>query len=170
MIGAFDNRGRHYDADGRLRDWLKAEESARFAAMTKRIAEQYSAIEPLRGLHVKGELVADEAVDDIGGLLVALDAYHLSLNRRPAVVLDGFTGDQRVFLGHAQMWRAKFDRAFVRAQLATGRNAQPFLRVNGPVRNIDLWYAAFGVKPGEDVPGATRPRAHLVRDRLNGGL
>jgi putative endopeptidase len=161
MIGAFDNRGRHYDADGRLRDWLTADESVKFAAMTTAIAQQYSAIEPLPGLHVKGELVADEAVDDIGGLLVALDAYHLSLNGRPAPVLDGFTGDQRVFLGRAQMWRAKFDRAFVRAQVATGRNAQPFLRVNGPVRNVDAWYAAFGVKPGDKMYLAPQDRVHI---------
>ncbi len=161
MIGAFDNRGRHYDADGRLRDWLTPSEAAKFEAMTAAVAAQYSAIEPLPGIHVKGELVADEAVDDIGGLLVALDAYHLALGSQPAPVLDGFSGDQRVFLGRAQMWRAKFDRAFVRSLLATGRNAQPFLRVNGPVRNLDAWYAAFDVQPGDKMYVAPEQRVHI---------
>ncbi len=161
MAGAFDNTGRHYDAAGRLHDWLTPAETRTFEAMTKAVADQYSAVEPLPGIHVKGELVADEAVDDIGGLLIALDAYHLALNGRQAPVLDGFTGDQRVFLGRAQMWRAKFDRAFVRSQIATGRNAQPFLRVNGPVRNIDAWYAAFGVTPNDTMYLAPSARVRV---------
>ena len=161
VVSGFDNTGRHFDADGRQRDVLTAAEAGRFEAMTKTVADQYSAIEPLPGVHVKGELVADEAVDDIGGLLVALDAYHLSLHRRPAPVLDGFTGDQRLFLGRAQMWRAKFDAAFVRTQLALGNNAQPFLRVNGPVRNIDAWYAAFNIGPGDKMYVAPDQRIHI---------
>ncbi len=149
LVSGFDNAGRHYDADGRLHDWWTPAEDSAFAAKTKALSEQYSAIEPLPGLHVKGDLVVNEAIDDLGGFLLALDAYHLSLEGRPAPVLNGFTGDQRFFLGRAQMWRAKFDPAFVRNQLATGVNAQPFLRVNGPIRHVSAWYDAFGVQPGD---------------------
>jgi putative endopeptidase len=76
-------------------------------------------------------------------------------------VLDGFTGDQRFFLGRAQMWRAKFPLNFTRTQLATGANAPPMVRVNGPVRNLDSWYAAFGVKPGEQMYLPPENRVHI---------
>lgn len=161
MIGGFTNQGRHYDGDGRMRDWWTAEDAKRFESMTKALNDQYSAIEPLPGVHVKGELVVDEAIADIGGLLLALDAYHLSLKGKPAPLIDGFTGDQRVFLGWAAMWRAKFSPTFVRNQLATGQNAPPFLRVNGPVRNIDAWYEAFNVKPGDKLYLAPEDRVRI---------
>jgi putative endopeptidase len=161
ILNGFNNQGRHYDGDGRLRDWWTAEEVKTFTDMTKRLADQYSAIEPLPGVHVKGELIVHESMSDIGGLLIALDAYHLSLKGQPAPVIDGFTGDQRVFLGWAQMWRAKFDPAFVRNQLVAGANSPPFLRVNGPVRNIDAWYEAFGVKPGDKLYLTPEERVHI---------
>ncbi len=161
FINAFDSQGRHYDSDGRLRDWFTAADAKKFEAMTKAMAAQYSAVEPLPGMHVKGELLADEALDDLGGLILALDGYHLSLKGQPAPVLDGFTGDQRVFLGRAQMWRAKFDLAFVRTLLATGHNGLPLLRVNTPVRNMDEWYEAFNVKPGDKLYLAPENRVHM---------
>ncbi|HEV7502528.1 MAG TPA: M13-type metalloendopeptidase, partial [Vicinamibacteria bacterium] len=98
---------------------------------------------------------------DIGGLLIAFDAYHLALNGRPAPVADGFTGDQRFFLGRAAMWRAKFDAAFVRNQIATGQNAPPFQRVNGPLRHVDAWYAAFDVRPGDKLYLAPEERVPI---------
>ncbi len=161
IISGFDRHGAHYDAAGRLHDWLTPEELEKLQDMTKALAAQYSAVEPLPGLHVKGEIIADEAVQDLGGQLLALDAYHLSLNNQPPPVLDGFTGDQRVFLGRVQMWRAKFDPAFVRNQIATGSNAPPFLRVNGPVRNLDAWYDAFHVQPGDKLYLAPKDRVHM---------
>ena len=161
MASGFDNQGRHYDANGRLHDWWTAEEAAKFERYREELIEQYSAVEPLPGIHVNGKLVADEALDDLTGWLIALDAYHLSLKGRPSPILDGFTGDQRVFLGRAQMWRAKFPPDFVRNQVATGYNAMPFLRVNGPVRNMDEWYAAFDVKPGDKMYLPPEQRAHI---------
>lgn len=161
MASAFDNVGRHYDPNGRLHDWWTADEARTFENKVRQLSEEYSAIEPLPGIHVKGELVVNEAIDDLTGWLIALDAYHLSLKGQPAPVLDGFTGDQRVFLGRAQMWRAKFPPDFVRNQLATGRNAMPFLRVNGPVRNIDTWYEAFDVQPGQEMYVPPDQRVHI---------
>ncbi len=145
IVSGFDNRGGRYDAEGRLKDWWTADDRRRLAAETAKLIAQYSAVEPLPGIHAKGELLVDEALDDIGGLLIALDAYHMSLHGAPAPALDGFTGDQRFFLGRAQMWRAKFSDGFIRNQTATGVNAMPFLRVNGPARNLDAFYQAFNV-------------------------
>ena len=161
IMYGFDPQGGQYDADGHLRDWWAAEDLKRFAAEAEKLSQQYSAIEPLPGVHVKGDLVLSESLADLGGLLIALDAYHVSLKRQPAPLLDGFTGDQRVFLGRAQMWRAKFNANFVRNQLATGVNSPPFLRVNGPVRNVDAWYEAFNVKPGDRLYIAPENRVRI---------
>jgi len=161
IVNGFDNQGQHYDADGRLHDWWTAEEAKTFQGMTKTIADQYSAVDPLPGLPIKGELVADEAVDDLVGWEIALDGYRLSLKGQPAPILDGITGDQRVFLGRAQMWRAKFPPDFVRNQIATGANSPPYMRVNGPAPNIDAWYDSFDVRPGEKMYLAPGDRVHV---------
>lgn len=161
IINGFDSQGRHYDMDGRMRDWWTREESEKFDVMAKQLSAQYSAIEPLPGVRVKGELLVNESIGDLGGLMIALDAYHLSLKGQPAPILNELTGDQRFFLGRAQMWRAKFDVPFIRNQLATGQNAPPFLRVNGPVRNIDAWYDAFNVKPGDKLYLAPEARVRI---------
>ncbi len=161
MVTGFSDLGRHYDETGQLRDWWTAEESAHFEALSRQVADQYSAVEPLPGIHVRGELVADQAVQDLGGWLAALDAYRLALKGRPSPVLSGFTGDQRVFLGRAQMWRAKFAVPFLRAQVVTANNAPTFLRVNGPARNMDEWYQAFDVRPGDSLYLTPERRVHL---------
>jgi putative endopeptidase len=161
IVSAFNNQGRHFDGDGRLRDWWSAQDVKSFKELTDRLSQQYGAQEPLPGLHVKGDLVVDEAMSDIGGLMAALDAYHLSLNGGRAQTLNGLTGDQRVFLGWAQLWRAKFDTALLRNQIAAGVNAPPTLRVNGPVRNIDAWYEAFGVQSGDKLYLAPEARVRI---------
>jgi len=149
MYGAFSLTGRHYDADGRLHDWWTPAEDAKFDAECAKLSAQYSAVEALPGLHVQGPLVLNEAVMDLGAMQLVLDAYHLSLKGRPAPVLDGFTGDQRLFLGRAQMWRVRFPEAFIRNLVATGANAPPFMRINASLRNIDDWYKTFDVQPGD---------------------
>jgi putative endopeptidase len=161
MVAAFDDLGRHFDATGRLKDWWTTEEQRAFQSKFSGIIAQYSKVEALPGLHIKGVLVANEAVDDLGGLLIALDAYHRSLTGTTPPVRDGFTGDQRFFLGRAQMWRAKFQEAFIRTQNATGHNAPPFMRVNGPLPNIDAWYEAFGVRPGDSLYLAPADRVRI---------
>jgi putative endopeptidase len=149
IVNGFDNQGGRFDASGRLADCWTPEDRVRLTSETAKLAAQYSTVEPLPGFHVKGELVADEALDDLGGTLIALDAYHASLNGVPPPNLDGFTPDQRLFLGRAQMWQAKFSETFLRNQIVTGTNAPTFLRVNGPARNIDTFYEAFDVKVGD---------------------
>jgi putative endopeptidase len=124
------------------------------------LADRYSAFEPLRGVHPRGKVLTDEALSDIGGIEIALDAYRASLHGRSPDVVDGLTGDQRFFLGRAQSWRARFTDDAIRNQLTQGSNAIPWMRVNGPLPNIDSWYSAFAVKPGDKLylPPADRLR------------
>jgi putative endopeptidase len=149
IAAAIIGPGASFDATGRLRSWLPPADAERLAAMRARLANRYSREEPLPGMHINGALVADEALADLGGMTLALDAYHQSLEGRTAPDLDGFNGDQRFFLGWAQMWRAKFSAPFMRNQLATGSNSPPYMRVNGPIPNLDDWYGAFSVRAGQ---------------------
>ena len=145
----FDDQGRKIDAAGNLRDWWTKEDAVKFEARAKMLGAQYSQFQPLPGMHVNGDLTMGENIADLGGLTVALDAYHASLNGKPAPVIDGLTGDQRVLLGWAQAWRGKVTDDFVRKQVVSDPHSPRQFRVNGVVRNVDTWYAAFGVKPGE---------------------
>jgi putative endopeptidase len=149
LTHGFDDQGRKYDAQGRLRDWWAAADAATFEARAKVFGAQYSAYEPVPGAHVNGQLTMGENIADLGGLTLGLDAYHASLKGKPAPVIDGLTGDQRVFLGWAQAWRGKVRDDAVRRQVVSDPHSPRQYRVNGPVRNIDAWYAAFGVKPGD---------------------
>jgi putative endopeptidase len=145
----FDDQGRKSDGDGRLTDWWTAEDAAKFQAEAKKLGDQYAAIEVLPGMRINGDLTMGENIADLGGLLLALDAYHLSLGGKPAPVIDGLTGDQRVFLGWAQVWRGKYREDATRRQLVSDPHSPPKYRVNVPLQNIDAWYAAFDVKPGD---------------------
>ena len=149
MTHGFDDQGRKSDGDGVLREWWTKEDAARFDARAKGLATQYSAFEPLPGAHIDGEATLGENIADLGGLLLALDAYHASLHGQPAPVIDGLTGDQRVFLGWAQDWTSKSREDAERRQLATDPHSPEVYRVNGVMRNIDAWYAAYDVKPGD---------------------
>ena len=156
----FDDQGRKSDGDGRLTDWWTAEDAAKFQAQARKLGAQFSAIEPLPGARINGDLTMGENIADLGGLLLALDAYHLSLKGAPAPVIDGLTGDQRVFLGWAQVWRSKNRDESLRKQLVADPHSPPQYRVDVPVRNIDAFYEAFGVKPGDKmyVPPEQRVR------------
>ena len=149
LTHGFDDEGRKVDAAGVLRDWWTKEDGERFEARAKMLAAQYSAFEPLPGLHVNGEFTLGENIADLGGLAVALDAYRASLHGQPAPVLDGLSGDQRVFLGWAQAWRGKVTDDFVRKQVVSDPHSPRRFRVLGPTRNIDAWYESFAVKPGD---------------------
>jgi putative endopeptidase len=144
----FDDQGRKFDKDGKLSDWWTPEDVKRFNALTDKVVKQYAAYEPLPGSHVNGELTLGENMADLAGLFVSFDAYHKSLGGKPAKVLDGFTGDQRFFLGFAQVWRQKYRDASLLQQLTTNEHTPGFLRPN-VVRNLDAWYTAFSVKPGQ---------------------
>jgi putative endopeptidase len=161
LTHGFDDQGRKYDSKGTLRDWWAASDAATFEARAKVFGAQYSAYEPLPGAHVNGDLTMGENIADLGGLTLGLDAYHASLHGKPAPTIDGLTGDQRVFLGWAQAWRGKVRDDAVRRQVVSDPHSPRQYRVNGPVRNIDAWYAAFGVKPGDALYIAPEKRVRI---------
>ncbi|MBU1375700.1 MAG: peptidase M13 [Alphaproteobacteria bacterium] len=145
----FDDEGRKSDGDGRLSEWWTKTDAEKFMVQAARLGAQYSATEVLPGSKIDGQLTMGENIADLGGLLLALDAYHLSLKGQPAPVIEGLTGDQRVFLGWAQVWRGKYRDDFMKQILVSDPHSPPVARVDLPVRNIDAFYTAFGVKPGD---------------------
>jgi putative endopeptidase len=161
MSHGFDDQGRKSDGTGRLRDWWTAEDAAKFKVQATKLGAQYSAFEPLPGMHVNGQLTMGENIGDMGGINFALDAYHHSLGGKPAPVIDGLTGDQRVFLGWAQVWRGKERDDALRQQLVTDPHSPEEERVNAVVRNVDAWYAAFDVKPGDKLYVAPEDRVKI---------
>jgi putative endopeptidase len=161
LTHGFDDQGRKIDATGALRDWWTKEDAEKFDARAKALGAQYSSFEPLPGVHVNGDLTMGENIADLGGLTLALDAYHASLGGKPAPVIDGLTGDQRVFLGWAQAWRGKVTDNFVKKQVVSDPHSPRQFRVNGVVRNLDAWYASFGVKPGEKLYVAPEKRVRI---------
>jgi len=157
----FDDQGRKSDGDGVLRDWWTPEDAARFEARAKVLGDIYDKLEPIPGVHVNGDLTMGENIADLGGLLLALDAYHKSLEGQPAPVIDGLTGDQRVFLGWAQVWREKSREAALKEQLTTDPHSPGPVRAATSPRNIDAWYAAFGVSPDQKEYIAPEARARI---------
>jgi endothelin-converting enzyme/putative endopeptidase len=150
MGHGFDDQGRHFDAQGRLRDWWTAGAAERYTAHAKVLVRQFDAYEPIPGVHIKGELTLGENLGDLGGLEAAYGAWRLYLARHgEPPVIDGFTGDQRFFLAYAQSWQGKQREGALRSQLLSDPHSPEAFRVNGVVRNLDAWYAAFGVKPGD---------------------
>jgi putative endopeptidase len=144
----FDDQGSKFDDKGALDNWWTAEDLEKFRAAGAGLAAQYDAYEPLPGLHINGRLTLGENIGDLAGLSMALDAYHASLDGKPAPVLDGLTGDQRFFLSFAQTHRSLQRENALRQQLLTDPHSPNEWRT-AEVRNVDAWYEAFGVKPGQ---------------------
>jgi putative endopeptidase len=145
----FDDKGRQFDGDGNLRDWWTAEDGARFQERATALAKQFSGYRVLDNRPVNGEFTLGENIGDLSGLAVALKAYRISLAGKPAPVIDGFTGEQRFFLGWAQVWRRNYRDEELLKRLVTDPHSPSEFRANGPTRNIDDFYEAFGVKPGD---------------------
>jgi putative endopeptidase len=147
----FDDQGRKSDGDGVLRDWWTAEDAKKFEAQAARLGAQYEAIElPQAGqMRIIGKQTMGENIGDLGGILLGLEAYRLSLKGKPAPVLDGFTGDQRVFLGWGQVWRIMMRDDYLRQYIMTNSHSPGMIRAFAPLRNVDAWYEAFGVKEGD---------------------
>jgi len=143
----FDDQGRKYDPQGNLADWWTPADVERFKTGTDKVVAQYGGYEPVKGTHVNGELTLGENMADLAGLAVAYDAYKLSLHGKPDRVIDGYTGDQRFFLGFGQVWRNKMREAALMQQLTTDPHSPGQLRPN-VVRNFDQWYKAFNVTSG----------------------
>jgi predicted metalloendopeptidase len=147
----FDDRGSQYDADGNLRDWFTAEDHEKFKAKTRALVAQYGAYEPVPGYRVNGELTLGENIGDNSGLAIAYKAYRLSLAGKPAPVIDGLTGDERLFMGWVQVWRGKEREAEAIQRIKTDPHSPPAVRGSAPVINQPGFYSAFGVKEGDEM-------------------
>jgi putative endopeptidase len=161
LTHGFDDQGRKIDASGSLRDWWSKQDADTFKKRADTLGAQFSKYEPIPGVHVNGELTMGENIADLGGLTLALDAYRASLKGQPSPVLDGYTGDQRVLLGWAQAWRGKVSDDYVRKQVVSDPHSPRQFRVIGPARNVDAWYEAFKVQPGDKMFVAPEQRARI---------
>jgi putative endopeptidase len=149
MGHGYDDQGAKSDENGILRTWWKKDDEQRFAVKVKALAAQYSQYEPLPGVKVNGDFTSGENIGDLGGVAVSFEAYRLSLKGQQAPVLDGFSGNQRFFLGWCQVWRSIIRDEALRVQVTSDVHSPAEYRCNGSVRNVDAWYEAFGVKPGD---------------------
>ena len=145
---SFDNNGADFDSSGKLRNWWTPADQAHFRTAGKALAAQFSAYEPFPGLHVNGDLTLGENIADVAGLAAALDAYHASLKGKQAPVIAGYTGDQRFFISYAQSRATKMRDEALRGRIATDGHAPGMYRAM-TVRNLDAWYRAFDVQPGD---------------------
>jgi predicted metalloendopeptidase len=157
---SFDNLGASFDADGRLRNWWTPEDQAHFEAATQALVEQYDAYRPFPDLAINGKLTITENMADLAGLTAAYDAWRASLDGQPAPVVGGLTGDQQFFLSFAQVWRTKFREAALRQRILTDGHAPGPYRAR-TVRNLDPWYEAFDVQPGDDLYLAPGDRVRI---------
>lgn len=161
MGHGFDDQGAKYDEKGVLRDWWSPEDVKAFNALADKMKVQYSGFEPLPGLKLNGALGIGENIGDHCGVVVGHVAYRISLKGRPAPVLEGTTGDQRFYLGWSQVWRSLYREEAMRNQVQTGPHSPPQFRVNGAVQNVDSWYEAFNVKPGDKLYVAPDKRIRI---------
>jgi putative endopeptidase len=157
----FDDQGRQFDEAGRLSDWWKPQDAARFVAESGKLADQYGAYDGVEGMKVNGKLTLGENIGDQGGVRIALDAYHATLKGKKAPALDGLSGDQRFFLAWAQAWRGKVRDEMMRMVLVSDPHSPYRWRVDGTLRNIDEWYPAFDVKPGDKLYLAPKDRVRV---------
>ncbi len=157
----FDDEGSQFDGEGRLRNWWTDDDRKAFDAITSRLVAQYSAYEPLPGLHVNGELTLGENIADLSGLQIAYKAYKISLGGKPSPVIDGLTGEQRFFYGWAQGWRAKVRDARAQQLLTVDPHSPARLRTDGAAINNDGFHEAFGTRPGDAMYKAPADRIRL---------
>ena len=146
---AFDDQGAQYDGDGNLRNWWTKEDGEKFAARGKVLVAQYNGYSPVEGYHLNGELTLGENIADNAGAIMASRAYRISLKGKPAPVIDGYTAEQRIFMGMAQARRGKAREAALIAQVKSDPHSPAEFRVNGSLRNHPGYYETFDVKPGD---------------------
>lgn len=145
----FDDQGAKYDGDGNLRNWWTPSDEEQFKARGDKFIQQFSEFEVFEGEFVNGQLTLGENIGDLGGLTIAYKAYQLSLNGKPSPVMDGFTGEQRVFLGWGQIWRRLYRDDELRNRLMTDPHSPSRYRVNGIIQNMPEFYQAFDVQKGD---------------------
>ena len=158
----FDDQGRQFDATGRIRDWWTPAAAAEFAKRAETLGKQFDQFEPIPGTKINGKLTMGENIGDLGGLEMAYAAYrrYVAQHGEPKVI-EGLTGDQRFFLSYAQAWRSKIREGALRERLLTDPHSPPEQRVNGIVRNVDAWYRAFDIKPGDKLYLAPEERVRI---------
>jgi putative endopeptidase len=157
----FDDSGRQYDGDGNLRDWWTAEDGARFKQRADALVKQYAAYTVLDNRPLNGELTLGENIGDLSGMAVAFRAYKIALAGKEAPVIDGFTGDQRFFLGWSQVWRRKYRDDELLRRLVIDPHSPSEFRANVPTSNVDAFYEAFDVKPGDRLYRAPSDRVKI---------
>lgn len=157
----FDDSGSQSDGDGNLRDWWSKEDKENFKKLTGALVAQYNAYSPVAGYNVNGALTLGENIADNSGLSIAFKAYQISLHGKPAPVLDGFTGNQRVFMGWAQVWRGKARDAEAIRLISTDPHSPSAVRGNAPLTNLSEFYKAFGVKEGDKMYVAPEKRISI---------
>lgn len=156
----FDPEGRKVDLNGALHNWWSGDDEAEFKKATGQLAAQFDKYE-VDGIRLNGGQTLSEDVADLGGVLIALDAYHATLGGRPAPVIGGLTGDQRFFLGRAQAWRAKQRKEYEKAEAIGGDHSLPRFRIWSTARNVDEWYLAFDVRVGDRLYLTPQQRARI---------
>ena len=157
----FDDQGAQYDGLGNLRDWWTKDDHEKFAVKTAALVKQYGAFSPIPGYFVNGELTLGENIADNSGLAIAYKAYKLSLAGKPAPVIAGLTGDQRFFMGFAQVWRGKMREATMIVRLKTDPHSPGEIRANGTLRNMPGFYESYGVKEGDKMYLAPKDRVSI---------
>lgn len=145
----FDDQGSKYDGDGNLLSWWTDQDREQFEQRTKGLVEQFSKFEALPGLFVNGELTLGENIGDLGGTAIALKAYRMSLKGQPSPVIDGFTGEQRFFLGNAQSSRIKWRDQILEIIVKTDPHSPDVYRINGVFPNMPDFYRTYDVQPGD---------------------
>ncbi len=157
----FDDSGSQYDGDGNLRNWWTDTDREEFERRTAVLVEQFNAFEPLPGQFINGKFTLGENIGDLGGMTIAHKAYQLSLNGKPAPIIDGLTGDQRFFMGWGQVWARKYRDEELSQRLITDPHSPSEFRVNGIVRNMPEFYNAFDVKPEDGLYLAPEQRVKI---------
>lgn len=157
----FDDKGSKFDGKGNLRNWWTEEDRTEFDRRAAGLVKQYNEYRPVEDMAINGELTLGENIGDLGGLSVAYAAYRLSLDGKEAPVIDGLTGDQRFFLGWGQVWRRLYRDAELRKRLIVDPHSPSQYRVNGIVRNMDAFYEAFDIKPGDAMYIAPEDRVRI---------
>jgi predicted metalloendopeptidase len=159
----FDDSGSQYDGDGNLRNWWTEEDRARFDERTGRLVAQYESFEALPDLFINGKLTLGENIGDLGGAAIALRAYEMSLEGKESPIIDGLTGDERFFLGMAQVWRSKYRDEALELRVKSDPHSPPYYRVNGVVPNVDAFYETFDVREGDGHYLASDNRVRIWR-------
>ena len=164
MTHGFDDRGRQYDPSGNLRDWWTKESADAYDSRRKAVVDQYSAYEPLPGLHVNGELTQGENIADIGGVKIAYAALQKALDKHPeerGKKIDGFTPEQRFFLSYATIWKSKQRDEDTKFRLNVDPHSPAQYRVNGPVSNLPEFQKAFDIPDGSPMVRAADKRVNI---------